>query len=126
MVNFDCEGDCEGAWDAQRMAQAISNLVSNAIAYSPANTPVDVKVRADGPMVDVEVHNAGDPIPHEEHANIFAPFKRKQQKRKSNDGGIGLGLFIAHQMVRAHEGDISLHSEPSEGTTFVVHVPRWA
>ena len=124
LVAFDAEGDCTGAFDAPRMAQVVSNLISNAITYSPQSTPVLVRVRGVATVVEIEVHNEGSPIPGEERACIFTPFKRGDSKRKS--GGLGLGLFIANEMVRAHGGSISLHSEEAEGTTFTVHVPRAA
>ncbi|HEY1955588.1 MAG TPA: sensor histidine kinase [Polyangiaceae bacterium] len=121
VIQFEAEGECEGTWDGQRMAQVMSNLIANALTYSPPDTPVTVKLQGTGTLVTLAVHNAGDAIPADQQACIYTPFKRGS-KRKS--GGVGLGLFIAHEMVRAHGGSISLRSEPGDGTTFTVHVPR--
>ena len=120
-IAFDVDGDCTGVWDEARMAQVVSNLVSNAITYSPESSRVGVRLACANDDVVVEVHNEGDPIPTQEQPNVFAPFKRNP-KRKG--GGIGLGLFIAHEMVRAHGGDIGFTSDRGNGTTFTVRVPR--
>jgi len=123
VVAFAAEGDGLGEWDAARMSQVVANLIGNALKYSPPTTPVSASLREREDRIELAVHNEGAPIPEEEQPDIFAPFRRGKGKRSGADG-IGLGLFIAHEMVRAHGGDIALRSEPGAGTTFTISVPR--
>ncbi len=126
-VRLDVKGDARGEWDPDRLAQVVSNLVVNALDYSPEETPVDVTVRGDDATVVVAVHNQGPPIAPEVRAILFDPFRRG--KRASTSGrasrGLGLGLFIVEQIVRAHGGAITVASD-EHGTTFSVSLPRRA
>jgi signal transduction histidine kinase len=114
-----------GAWDADRLAQAVSNLLANGLRYSPPETPVLISVGDDGAGVVVEVTNQGDPIPPEMLTAIFDPYFRVGAGgRQGVNQGLGLGLYIANQIVLAHEGRIDVRSSPGEGTTFRVLLPR--
>ncbi|PTL84544.1 PAS domain-containing sensor histidine kinase [Vitiosangium sp. GDMCC 1.1324] len=116
-------GDCRGEWDADRLAQLLGNLGKNALDYSPEDRPVDFVLRDEGDTVCVEVHNEGAPIPAELLPHIFEPFRRAT-KEGHPTSGLGLGLFIAWQIVQAHEGTLEVRSTEAEGTTFTVRLPR--
>ena len=114
-----------GEWDADRIAQAASNLVGNAVQYSPEDSPVRVGARDDGDGVRVEVHNLGTPIPAERLPHIFDPFVRgREGSRSGSRSGLGLGLYITHEIVKAHGGTLQVRSTEAEGTCFWLNLPR--
>lgn len=115
--------DTQGVWDRQRLAQVVSNLIGNAIQYGKPESPIDVSVRGEGDRVCLSVHNYGAPIPAEQLPTIFDPFRRGKRQTPRTEG-LGLGLFICREMVRAHSGEIQVHSTEAEGTTFTVRLPR--
>ncbi len=123
VIAFEATGDARGEWDEERIAQVVSNLGTNAIKYSEPESTIDIHLRGEDISVDIAVHNVGEPISDEEQRELFAPFKRG--RKQSPMEGLGLGLFIAREMVRAHGGHIDLESERARGTTFTAHLPRW-
>jgi signal transduction histidine kinase len=126
-VRFAATAQGWGAWDADRMAQVVSNLVSNGLQYSPPDTPVQITLSEDATRVIVEVHNDGDPIPADVLPVIFDPYFRvRAAGRTGSTQGLGLGLYIASQIVIAHGGRIDVESTPGDGTTFRVTLPRGA
>jgi PAS domain S-box-containing protein len=124
-IQLEMEGDLTGTWDRDRLAQVLSNLAGNAIAYAAPGTMVTVKARANGAAVVVEVSNQGDPIPVDVLPFIFEPFRRAQLRKASAAGNLGLGLYIAHQIVLSHGGTLEAHSADGT-TTFAMHLPRHA
>ena len=113
-----------GWWDPDRLSQVVSNLVENAVTYGCAESPVLVKLFDDDQAVKLEVHNAGAPIPSELMPVLFDPFRRGAPRDAPRGEGLGLGLFIADQIVRAHGGTIDVRSSVPEGTCFTVRLPR--
>jgi PAS domain S-box-containing protein len=118
-------GDGHGRWDPARMAQVVSNLVGNALTHGARDEPVTVSVGGNADELHVAVSNAGIPIPPELLTSIFEPFCGRKRSDTSHARGLGLGLYIAKQIVSAHGGDIAARSTAAEGTTFTVRVPRW-
>ncbi|UJR83699.1 Hypothetical protein I5071_57700 [Sandaracinus amylolyticus] len=122
---IDCalEGDPAGEWDAVRIAQVASNLISNALAHGRVDAPVSVHVRGTPSEITLEVRNAnaGAPLAPEQIERIFDPFTRGP---RADGGGLGLGLFIVDQAVRAHGGSVRVESDVERGTAFVVTLPR--
>jgi PAS domain S-box-containing protein len=113
-----------GMWDRDRLEQVFSNLIANAIHYGSSEHPITVASRQDGNSVAVEVHNHGVPIPEELQAKLFNPFRRgTRDSRTATTEGLGLGLYISHEIVVAHGGDIKVSSTETEGTTFRVWLP---
>lgn len=125
-IQFEARGEGRGVWDPDRLAQVVGNLVANALDYSPTDTPVEVTVEERGPNVFLRVSNLGAPIPPSEIARIFEPFRRGARVLSSGRSpqGLGLGLFIAQHIVKAHAGDIMVRSALQHGTTFTVRLPR--
>jgi two-component system sensor histidine kinase VicK len=121
-IRFEADGSIEGQWDPDRLAQAISNLVSNALEHGAPEGPVDLRLSSANGEVRMEVSNRGAPIPPELRSEIFEPFRRGTPERRSAARGLGLGLYIAREIVRAHSGTIELDSGP-EKTTFLVRLP---
>jgi len=120
IITFSAEGDLHGRWDSDRMIQVISNLVANALQHSAD----EVKVRAleeKDHSVTVEVHNSGPPIPP---LLMKTMFDRMITDETAMSSGLGLGLYIAREIVEAHKGCITVDSSHETGTTFMVRLPR--
>lgn len=108
--------------DPERLAQALGNLLSNAIRYTPAGGQVSVHaLRADGAL-RIEVQDNGPGIAADEIEVIFQPFKRGKSARRFPEG-MGLGLSIARDLVRAHGGELGVVSAPGEGSRFIIEIP---
>jgi signal transduction histidine kinase len=117
-------GDPRLVCDAGRMEQAVSNLVGNALRYGDPAAPVIVSWDgAAAHEVVVAVANRGAPIPPEVLARVFEPF-RQGGASGSHRTGLGLGLFIAREIVRAHGGTIGATSTAAGGTVFTLRTPR--
>jgi signal transduction histidine kinase len=122
-IELQVEGDLTGSWDRDRVTDVLSNLERNAIEYAAPGTVVIVKAHADGAEVVVEISNQGEPIPADVLPFIFEPFRRARQREKSATGNLGLGLYIARQIVLSHGGTLDAHSADGT-TTFVMRLPR--
>lgn len=121
---IEATGDTVGEWDADRLGQVFSNLVGNAVQHGEATMGVRVRIDgADPQIVMVEVVNGGV-IPGDLVPKLFEPMTGGQGRREKSQG-LGLGLFITNQIVRAHGGTIVVHSSESAGTAFRVMLPRF-
>jgi signal transduction histidine kinase len=112
-----------GVWDRSRIEQIMVNLLSNAVKYAPGST-VRIELRGEGDWAEFSVSDTGPGIPLERQARVFERFERAVSSR--NISGLGLGLFIARQIVEAHGGTIALASQPERGTKFTVKLPATA
>jgi len=121
-VETTLEGDLAGVWDGERLCQVVANLVGNAIHHGTRDQPV--RLVADGRRADtvvLEVSNGGSIAP-ELLPQLFDAF-RGRERPGGRHQGLGLGLFIAHQIVRAHHGRIEASSRDGS-THFRVELPR--
>jgi PAS domain S-box-containing protein len=137
-IQLDVTGDVEvrGTWDAARIAQVASNLLGNALTHGTEKGPVGVRIRttAGEPSILFEVYNQGAPIPPELLSQLFQPFRpghvvsggHPSAAAETQPGrrGLGLGLYIVDQIVRAHSGSIEVASTLERGTVFSVRLPR--
>lgn len=123
-IVLDVSGTVEGWFDEERLAQVASNLIGNALQHSPPDTEIVVSLvdRGDAGVV-LEVTNGGAAIRPEFLPHLFEPFRR-DNKDRSASAGLGLGLFIVAEVVRAHGGTIRVASTAAAGTTFTVVLPR--
>ncbi len=121
------EGDTTGRWDSGRLRQLISNLLGNAVQHGSDTRPVTLTATLSADEALLAVHNFGPPIPEEKVSVIFDPMKRHQAsgraERHAPAGSVGLGLYIAREVVNAHGGSITVVSAGEE-TTFTVRLPR--
>ena len=123
-IELQIEGDARGVWDAGRLHQLLGNLVSNALKYGDSDAPVRVTLTGSPTDVVLAVKNNGPVIDASYLAQIFDPLVRgANQQSTDQDGSLGLGLFIAREIVTAHGGDIRAQSEKGE-TVFTVRLPR--
>lgn len=125
-LRFEASGDLRGEWDSDRLTQVISNLVSNALQHSGATTPVSLVAEGHDLAVVLRVHNEGKVIPETVIKKIFEPMVRQSMEddQQKNVTGMGLGLYIAREIVTAHGGAIDVTSTETAGTTFTVRIPR--
>jgi signal transduction histidine kinase len=107
--------------DLGRLQQVASNLLANAVTHGLPHNPVKISARADENDLVLEVWNAGEPIPAESLGRIFEPFWRHSVSASRD--GLGLGLHICSQIVRAHAGRISVTSTRKDGTQFTARLP---
>jgi len=117
-------GDTTGVWDPDRLSQVFSNLVANAVQHGRPEGGVTVIVDgATSDEVRVEIRNAGS-IPQSRLALLFEPLAGSGSTRRSTARGLGLGLFITREVVRAHGGQIDVTSNEEGGTVFTLVLPR--
>jgi signal transduction histidine kinase len=116
-------GDLTGNWDPSRLTQLLSNLIGNAIQHGAAGTPISIVATAEPDALILSVHNAGVPIAATDLHRIFDPLARAPTERP-DPTSLGLGLYIAREVARAHGGAIAVASSKGEGTTFTVRLPR--
>ncbi|HEY2512154.1 MAG TPA: ATP-binding protein [Polyangiaceae bacterium] len=124
-LELRAEGDTRGAWDAARIAQVLSNLVGNALAHGSPHEPVRVELEGGEGRVSLRVMNRGPLIAPSDMALLFEPFRRGSGAGE-RPRGLGLGLYIVKEIVRAHEGEIRVESSDERGTVFTVDLPRGA
>ena len=120
-ITLECDTDSRGMWDEHRVLQVISNLASNAVQHGAPGSPVRVRLTGDDQRVTVEVSNDGS-IPGELLPRIFEPFSSRRLHEKRSEG-LGLGLFIAKAIARAHGGELEVDSRDGV-TRFRLVLPR--
>src|SRR6266481_5030228 len=108
--------DCDGG----RIAQLFSNLLGNAVTHGAAERPIRVRATTQDGKFELSVANAGEPIPSEAMERLFQPFYRLAEQ--GSQQGLGLGLYIASEIARAHGGTIDVTSSPAE-TQFTFRMP---
>lgn len=125
-IRFEAAGDLRGSWDAARLGQALSNLVGNAVQHGSPDAPVTVIARGAPDGVTIAVHNRGPVIARAHLHQIFSSLKRIDPAAQGmhDSGSMGLGLYIANEIVKGHGGRIDVESSEAEGTTFTVRLPR--
>src|SRR6266480_4149886 len=113
--------------DEIRVEQVLNNLLSNAIKYSPKGTPVEVGVESrsenEAKEVVVWVRDKGPGVSEEEQLHIFDRFYRTPNKKTTKVEGLGLGLYIAHEIIHQHGGRMWLESKPGASSTFYFSLP---
>lgn len=125
-IEVDARGALKGEWDSARMSQVLTNLIGNALEHGSNRTAVTVDVHGDEKEVSIAIRNRGAVIPEDQLDGIFNAMKRQgmAEQGKGPSGNLGLGLYIADQIVHAHNGRIDVESSEERGTTFTVHLPR--
>ncbi len=113
--------------DSARLRQALSNLLNNAVQHGDPDTAVTLAARADGPQIEIQVKNRGEPIPVESLQVIFDPLVqlsgRSAVKPEKPSTNLGLGLFIAREVALGHRGTIEVASNLEDGTVFTIRLP---
>lgn len=106
-----------------RMLMIIQNLLDNALKYSPGGGSVTCTVKAVGPKAEVTVSDQGIGIAREDIPKLFHRFSRVSEEDTEGIPGTGLGLYLSRESARLTGGDITVESEPGEGSTFKLVLP---
>lgn len=124
IVGCDTPLPIEG--DALRLEQVVQNLVQNAIKYSPEGGTISICLSHDDRYAFFSVRDQGIGIPPAALPHIFSRFFRANNADAQHIGGLGIGLYVVHEIVARHGGAIEVHSQEGHGTTFRVSLPLGA
>jgi two-component system CheB/CheR fusion protein len=109
--------------DAGRLEQVVLNLLTNATTYAPESEFIDVRARRTDSTAELTVQDYGSGIPAADLPHIFTRFFQAARQEERAQRGLGLGLFITHEIIAAHDGTISATPVEGEGTTFTIRLP---
>jgi len=123
-IDYQVSGSGQGTWDGERLKQVLSNVLGNAVQHGDSLQPVSVAMDGRDPGVVVLAITNGGTIPSDMLPVLFSPF-RGGDRQQGQPQGLGLGLYIARQIVRAHGGDIEARSGNGQ-TCFRIVLPRRA
>jgi len=125
---LETSGNLDGRFDGERLQQVLSNLLNNAVRHGDRNQPITLSARGATDKITVQVRNYGRPIPPDQLQVIFNPLVQIPSALVEDDGGpstsLGLGLYIAHEIVAMHGGTIVAESSAEDGTVFSARLPR--
>jgi signal transduction histidine kinase len=122
-IEIASDGDLTGTWDPDRLEQVASNLVSNAVDHGDPGAPVRVALAGGRGEVSLTVRNEGPGMPPEVLSHLFEPFSKAPDERSRKASGLGLGLYIAREIVRGHGGEITAQARDRE-IAVTVRLPR--
>ncbi|MGE8673137.1 MAG: ATP-binding protein [Achromobacter kerstersii] len=123
LIEPDVDPGLELMADTDRIAQVITNLMSNARQHGAPRQPIVVQAHQVDDDIELRVINHGAPIAEDVLTHLFSPFKPESLGHSRNRNGLGLGLYIADQVVRDHEGEISVACRDGL-VIFTVMLPR--
>lgn len=119
-------GDLTGHWDPARIAQVVSNIAANAVDHGAPHSPVELRGSAFADSVQLEIVNAGAPLPLSSLPPGLVPFTSTTGAGAPRETiGLGLGLYISKELVRAHGGTFDVTSSAEDGTCFRICLPRF-
>jgi len=128
MFQIKTSGDLEGRFDSERLQQVLSNLLNNAVQHGARDEPIVLSASGEADRITVQVKNYGRPIPPDQLQVIFNPLVQIPSALVDEDsaasGSLGLGLYIAHEIVAMHGGTIVAESSKQGGTVFSASLPR--
>jgi signal transduction histidine kinase len=126
--DLSLQGELSGMYDGVRLHQLFTNLLVNAAKYGAAGEMVRVRALGEMDMIRVDVNNRGPEIPRSAWREIFQPLVQlsgsSSEEAKDRQTSLGLGLYVAREIATLHGGTIEVQSNPQEGTTFTVCLPR--
>lgn len=118
------QGRCEALVDPIRIRQVFANVLDNALKYTPEGGRVDISCAEDGAMIVATFKDSGIGISPAEQPRIWERLYRGDKSRSQR--GLGLGLSLVKAIVQAHRGRVSVESQPNQGSTFRVELPKHA
>jgi two-component system, sensor histidine kinase and response regulator len=123
-VDLGDSADTTIAGDRDHLEQVLDNLVTNAIKFSPDGGTIRIGVRPQADEVLLSVRDSGVGIPANQLRAIFGLFYQAEDPVSRRTGGMGLGLYISKEIITRHGGRIWAESQPNQGSTFTVALPR--
>jgi signal transduction histidine kinase len=127
IVDFNPAGREDLYGDDDRLAQVLSNVIGNALQYGTPHAPIVVRLSSTEDEVSLEVNNRGPVIPPKMISSVFDPLVRlaaQDNLGDARDTSLGIGMYIARQIVVAHSGTMLVESNETDGTTFSMILPR--
>ncbi|QCO66847.1 HAMP domain-containing histidine kinase [Luteimonas yindakuii] len=125
-MDFDAPDGMQACVDASRLREALANLVNNAVKHGDAQARVRVTLGEDDAGIVLTVENMGNAIPAATLSTMFEPLRRGAEYAGLEDGAsLGLGLFVVREVVRAHDGEVTVRSA-GDSTTFTMRMPSTA
>ncbi len=127
IFRLETSGELEGQFDSERLQQVLSNLLNNAVQHGARNQPITLSAQGEADKITVQVRNYGRRIPADQLQVIFNPLVQIPSGRTDEESpvtSLGLGLYIAHQIVAMHGGTMVAESSDEDGTVFSAHLPR--
>jgi two-component system, OmpR family, phosphate regulon sensor histidine kinase PhoR len=125
VVNFIAEGtDFEIMGSEVHLTNVVYNLVDNALKYSLENSSIDIRLKNTNDSIELTVCDYGIGISKEFHKKVFEKFFRVPTGDVHNVKGYGLGLNYVASVIKSHKGNITLDSEPGNGSSFIIRLPR--
>lgn len=121
-VRTELPAACEAQVDRKRIRQVFANLLDNAIKYTPANGTVTISIHDAGERAVTHFCDTGIGIPAAEQDKIWTRLYRGDKSR--SERGLGLGLSLVKAVVEAHDGQVSVTSQPEAGSDFAVDLPK--
>jgi signal transduction histidine kinase len=125
---LEISGDLHGRFDAGRLQQVLANLLNNAVRHGERSEPITLSAHGDPEKVTLRVKNRGRPIPADQLQVIFNPLVQIPSALVDEDAdpatSLGLGLYIAREIVAMHGGTIEAESSVNNGTVFSARLPR--
>lgn len=109
--------------DRQKLCTALVELLDNALRYGSPHQPVEISLMRQGQWARVQVQDYGAGIPPDCQSDIFDPFYRVDEARSRSSGGTGLGLTLVRSLIEAMGGQVTVQSQPNQGTRFTLHLP---
>ncbi|HOC26444.1 MAG TPA: HAMP domain-containing sensor histidine kinase, partial [bacterium] len=122
-VTKEIEVGVELQADPDAMKQALLNLLSNAIKYGGSRREIALRLRRQGYSAVLQVEDQGIGIAENELEDIFTPYYRAGGSEQNTRSGAGLGLAVVRHIVAAHNGSITVKSQPGAGSTFTITLP---
>lgn len=110
--------------DKHRFGQIFDNLLSNAVKYSPLGAAIAVTILDEKDWIELRVRDEGPGFTPEDKTRLFGYFQRLGAQPTGNESSTGIGLALTRQIVLLHQGEIRLESEPGQGATFIVVLPK--
>ena len=128
IFRLETSGELQGEFDSERLQQVLSNLLSNAVQHGAKRQPITLSAHGEADRITVQVKNYGRRIPTDQLHVIFNPLVQIPSGRAAEDStpstSLGLGLYIAHEIVTMHGGTMVAESSDEGGTVFSARLPR--
>lgn len=121
VINCDDKIMCYA--DPDKLSRVFNNIIKNAISYGFENTEIQINVSCDTEFITISIQNDGYTIPEDKLNSIFEKFYRLDSSRNTRNGGAGLGLAIAKEIITLHGGTITAKSN-NNITTFILTIPQ--